>query len=814
MRVHARLPEDLWPEIMPAAAYVLNRTPNRQLDWKTPLEELQRLLNISNPRPSIAHLRVYGARAYPLTPNIPKSEKLKPRAHIGYLVGYDSTNIFRIWIPSKQRVIRTRDVTFNETLFYDPALPDITQLLRAEVEQIVEVVDMASSQPLTDGLDLDIDSDSDLDLDEPIEQLDSQDSQDKSSDNSPDHRLPTPAETTASPISTPDRQLTPSTAAAEPSGSIDGQQELTPITDRNTAPRAQEISSDFSEENIIANRTRHRRQAYLTVLQQPEQLHAYFSAFAIGLRRLHRDQLPPPPRSWRELQSHPNREGFLAAAEKEYRDLERRQTFRPVPKTPDLKLLPLMWVFTYKFDTNGFLDKYKARLCVRGDLQDPTQLDTYATTLAARIFRTLMAIMAAFDLEARQYDAVNAFTNSSLDEVVHCACPEGYNIEGLCLLLLCALYGLRRSPLLWLKEFSKTLQELGLQEVPGEPCLFTNDWLIVFFYVDDIVTLCRKEHLPRLANFEKSLMARYEIRSLGELSWFLGIRVVRDRGAKKVWLCQDSYIDKITTRFHLEHHKPAHTPLPPDELLPYEGQATAQQIHAYQQRVGSINFPAVITCPDVALSASRLATFLSNPSPAHTAAADQTITYLNGTKTLAIEYSAPTLGDEQRIFFCASDAAFADDRETRKSTSGYLYKLFGGPADWHSMKQKTVTTSSTEAELLALTYATKETIWWRRFFKHIGFNPGHELTVHCDNLQTIRLLTKENQKLATKLRHVDIHQHWLRQEVQAGRIRVNWLPTNEMPADGLTKALPRQRHEQFIKQLNLTDIRTRIQPTS
>ena len=105
---------------------------------------------------------------------------------------------------------------------------------------------------------------------------------------------------------------------------------------------AQEISSDFSEENIIANRTRHRRQAYLTVLQQPEQLHAYFSAFAIGLRRLHRDQLPPPPRSWRELQSHPNREGFLAAAEKEYRDLERRQTFRPVPKTPDLKLLPLI----------------------------------------------------------------------------------------------------------------------------------------------------------------------------------------------------------------------------------------------------------------------------------------------------------------------------------------------------------------------------------------------------------------------------------------------------------------------------------------
>ena len=263
----------------------------------------------------------------------------------------------------------------------------------------------------------------------------------------------------------------------------------------------------------------------------------------------------------------------------------------------------------------------------------------------------------------------------------------------------------------------------------------------------------------------------------------------------------------MTTKFHLEHHKPAFTPLPPDELKPYDGQATAQEIHAYQQRVGSINFGAVITRPDVAFAASRLATFLCNPAPMHLAAADQTISYLYRTRTLAIEYSAPTPGDGQQIFFCASDAAYADDPETRKSTGGFLYKLFGGPADWHSMKQKTVTTSSTEAELLALSYATKETIWWQRFFKNIGFDPGHELTVHCDNLQTIRLLTKENQKLATKLRHIDIHQHWLRQEVQAGHIKVKWIPTTDMPADGFTKALPRQRHEKFIAQLNLVDIR-------
>jgi len=139
-----------------------------------------------------------------------------------------------------------------------------------------------------------------------------------------------------------------------------------------------------------------------------------------------------------------------------------------------------------------------------------------------------------------------------------------------------------------------------------------------------------------------------------------------------------------------------------------------------------------------------------------------------------------------------------------------LFKLFGGPIDWHSTKQKTVTTSSTEAELLALSHAAKETIWWNRLFKEIELDPGHQPSIDCDNKQTIRLLTTDNPQLTTKLRHVDIHNHWLRQEVQRGNIHINWIPSAQMPADGLTKALPRQKHEVFIRQLGLIDIKNKI----
>ena len=96
-------------------------------------------------------------------------------------------------------------------------------------------------------------------------------------------------------------------------------------------------------------------------------------------------------------------------------------------------------------------------------------------------------------------------------------------------------------------------------------------------------------------------------------------------------------------------------------------------------------------------------------------------------------------------------------------------------------------------------------------FDAIGFDPEHELSIKCDNQQTIDLLTNEESRFKTKLRHVDIPHHWLRQEVQAKRVNLEWCPIAKMPADGLTKQLSRQRHERFVQMLGLANLQSALE---
>lgn len=283
--------------------------------------------------------------------------------------------------------------------------------------------------------------------------------------------------------------------------------------------------------------------------------------------------------------------------------------------------------------------------------------------------------------------------------------------------------------------------------------------------------------------------------------------MLRDREDKKTYLNQSAYIDKIVTKYGVEEGKTPKFPLSTDKLQQNEETATPSQIHQYRSLIGSILYAAIITRPDIAYAASKLSQFLENPSPLHIEKAYSLIKYLNSTKDQSLTYS----GSDDSII-AMSDASFADNVD-RKSSQGFLIKMHGAAIHYKSTKQDTVTTSSTEAELLALAQVTKEVYATRRILAELGYSPHTEVTIKCDNAQTIRLLTQETVQLITKLRHVDIHRHWLRQEVQRQRIKIEWIPTAEMIADGLTKPLTGSKLTLFQKNLGLEKSPAHLQKT-
>lgn len=243
--------------------------------------------------------------------------------------------------------------------------------------------------------------------------------------------------------------------------------------------------------------------------------------------------------------------------------------------------------------------------------------------------------------------------------------------------LLKALYGLKQPPALWYRHLSKTLIRLGLEAIPGIECCFVSDHMIVFFFVDDITVLYEERYTKEVDAFEKKLFETYEMRKIGELEWFLGIKIIRDRANRQLWLSQESYIEKIINKFNLtDQQRRYETPLPIETLFKHTGRATPQEIYAYQQRVGSINFPSVITRPDISNASSKLAEHLMNPSERHMELVNRVIVYLGNTKQLAIHFDGLSpkikeifLGNSpDEVFLGSSDASYGDDPHTRYSS--------------------------------------------------------------------------------------------------------------------------------------------------
>jgi hypothetical protein len=217
--------------------------------------------------------------------------------------------------------------------------------------------------------------------------------------------------------------------------------------------------------------------------------------------------------------------------------------------------------------------------------------------------------------------------------------------------------------------------------------------------------------------------------------------------------------------------------------------------------MGSLMNPMIYSRPDIAYPVGKLSRYMANPSETHMTAAKHMLRYLSGTRCAGVVYSQQAQNHHQLVGF--SDADWAGDKGTRKSTSGYVFMLNGGPVSWASKRQSSVALSSCEAEYYALTQAGKEAVWINQLLTEItGENQG-PLTILCDNQAAIA--STENPRFHGRMKHVEIHHHFIRELVKDKKITVTWIDTDNMVADGLTKTLDRTKFGRFLKLLSVKE---------
>src|SRR6266436_2469008 len=611
MRLSAHLPHALWREIIASAVYLYNRTPRQSLDWKSPYEAFQDVMmpveGVSGPRkPALNHLKAYGCRSYVLIksagdPDRPKKrQKLQPKAHIGFLVGYESTNIYRIWIPHKKKVISARDVLFDKEEFYDGKPIRFTDTLISELDEAIEKV---SVQPDPNLEDVQLRQD-DSEIEDEIEGVNEREDIEEGQSE---------VEKETGPYPTPDPTVDSSfhtwldeTLPVRSEG-VKAAAHLAVLPDK--------IDPDLPDipdyEPAIIDEIRCQKEDRFSNFYQHRVPQAWHTAFQA--RSAHRRDAPPPPKNYRELTGHQYEARFRESMQgqiDEHVNIFKSWTEVPKSEAKGSQILGCQWVYVYKTDKHRRITKCKARIVVCGNQQKECDLPTRATTLATTSLRVLLTTVVKFDLETLQLDALNAFIHAEINETVYMRMPPGFGKLNKVVQLNKALYGLRRFPILWQTKFTGVLQNMGFTEIPQEPCVMRRGGIICFFYMDDIVFAYRKKDTGAITEAVTEMGNHFKLNTIGELKWFLGIHIFRDRPKRSLWLSQQSYIEKLANEFTAgsKSEKGPPTPMAEEELLPLptEEEVLEPDRTLYQRKIGSILYAAISTRPDIAFAAARL----------------------------------------------------------------------------------------------------------------------------------------------------------------------------------------------------------------
>lgn len=799
--VTSKLSEGLWAEAVNSAIYILNRTTNSVQKYKTPFELWY------NRKPNIAHIQEFGREIHVLE-KPRKSSKWSPKTILGYLVGFtERSNTYRCYLPKSDNVIVSCDVIFRS---HPKANSATTISNQGEVsdtieDQLIFPIRFADDRPC-DIEEVDMvreqsceNHESDRLCDKEHESNAYLNQSDDSIGTTLTNILDTSENNMPEIFSTPDNNEIDHSNdhletlhAAEPSNQCDNQ-----AATSNSEIIDNPESGESSQNQIVPprelNTTFTIRPADQRQRFERLQDHWKSTRGISGFLRL--NMAYEEPRTYKEAIESGEEKHWRDAIKTEIRSLEDNDTWCVAALPKDKKALTARWVFKKKLLPSGAVDKYKARLVARGYTQryGIDYDEVYAPVARYETIRCLLAIVSYRQLKTLQFDIETAFLNGILEEEIYMLAPDGIDCpQDKVLRLNKSLYGLKQSPKCWKIRFDGILKGLGLVSTYSDPCLykgtFLDEFVMIVVYVDDgLIAALTREVMEKLIT---EIAKHVKIRKV-ESKFFVGFEIERERDGSVI-IHQKSYIRNMIKNFNLEKCTPSKTPIGDINTLVQQEEKDEPCTAPYQEIIGSLNYAACLCRPDITFAVSLLSRFNRAPMIKHWEAAKRVLKYLSGTIDYGIKFDT----NQPLELIAYSDADWANDKTTRKSVSGIIILLAGGPVIFRSKTQSLVALSSTEAEYIAASLAVRDITWLKGLLGELDIKPKRN-SLCIDNQSAIKLIKTPTFQARSK--HIDIRMHHIRDSYKKGEFEIVNVDTTEQQADILTKSLPAQIH---LKMLN------------
>ncbi|KAL0399561.1 UNVERIFIED_CONTAM: Retrovirus-related Pol polyprotein from transposon TNT 1-94 [Sesamum radiatum] len=438
---------------------------------------------------------------------------------------------------------------------------------------------------------------------------------------------------------------------------------------------------------------------------------------------------------------------------------------------PDgFKAIGCKWVFKTKKDSLGNIERHKARLVAKGFTQREgiDYMETFSPVSKKDSLRTIMALVAHFDMDLHQIDVKTAFLNGELEEEVYMKQPEGFS--------------------------SSNGEHL---KVSGSKTCF------LVLYVDDILLATNDKGM--LCEVKQFLSKKFEMKDMGEASYVIGIKIYRDRSRCILGLSQETYINKVLERFRMKDCSPSVAPIVKGDKL-HLNQCPRNDLEREQMKdipyasaIGSLMYAQVCTRPDITFAVGILGRYQSNPGLDHWRAAKKVMRYLQGTKDYMLMYRRT----ENLEVVGYSDSDFAGCVDSRKSTSGYIFMIASGAVSWKSAKQTLIATSTMEAEFVSCFEATSHGVWLKNFISGLRIMDSISRPLRIFSNNSAAVFMAKNNKSGSRSKHIDIKYLAIRERVKEGKVVIEHISTELMLADPLTKGMPLKNFKDHVARMGI-----------